>query len=80
MSIGKKIIRAQRNERFEEKWLPVFQEKYKDKINYLEKMFCYRIATDIMTVDYYPKANKAFNHETKKWHTAGLRYLIKNLI
>ncbi len=79
LGIGKKIIREERNETFEEKWLPELKTKFGDKIQYIEKMFCWRITTDTMT-DFYPKANKVFIHNKRVWIKPGLKYLIENLL
>jgi hypothetical protein len=91
MGIGKKVLREERNEKFEEKWLPKFKAKFPD-MEYIGKMFCWRIIEpgEIITIeedltestrhryiDFYPKSNKVFVHAQNKWIKPGLRYLIE---
>ena len=77
MGIGKQIIREERSEKFEDKWLPKFKDKFGDNMQYIDKMFCWRIIIDDMKHDFYPKANKVFNHKTQKWIKTGLKHLIE---
>ncbi len=81
LGIGKKIIREERNERWEDKWLPRFRQLFDDRIWYEEKMSCWRIHVSAEEMyDYYPKANKVFAYPSKKWIEKGLKFLIKNFI
>lgn len=77
MGIGKQIIREERIEKFEEKWLKKFQIKFGENINWVPTMYCYRINDSGKTIDYYPKANKLFIKEKNKWVKPGLKNLVK---
>lgn len=78
LGIGKKIIREERIENFEEKWLKKFQLKFGDNINWVPTMFCYRINDNGKIIDFYPKANKLFIKKNKpEWIKPGLKYLVK---
>lgn len=77
MGIGKKIIREERIEKFEEKWLKKFQLKFGDNINWVPTMYCYRINDNGKIIDFYPKANKLFIKEKNNWVKPGLKFLVK---
>jgi hypothetical protein len=46
---------------------------------FIEDQNMYRIQEDAAQLfDFYPKANKVFEHRTKKLHKPGLKFLIKH--
>lgn len=79
MGLYTKVMREQRSERF---------ENYKDKIiqagyNIIEHeaQGKYTIEpTPYGIIDYYPKANKVLIRKDNEWKTAGLRFIINNLL
>lgn len=77
MGLHAKIIREERNERFEDKWLPKLKDKFGDYIKYDEKLFAWRIKHGPDELAYYPKANKIFDYSSNTWIKQGLKYLIK---
>lgn len=79
LGLGKQLIRAERNEKFEDELLPKFQDKLGESIFKDNKKCCYTIRFCGETYDFYPKANKVLIRSISKWKTAGLNYLIKTL-
>ena len=84
LGIGKHIIREERNENFEDKWLPKLKEKLGDNLQWIPSMYCWRIVDpnimQVEIIDFYPKANKVFTYKDKKWTKPGLKYLINRYI
>jgi hypothetical protein len=80
LGIGKKLIREERLERFEEEWL--------EKITNSSKVVQYQILdgkyvfwmADGNIIDFYPKANKLLIRRKNKWIKPALKWLIENLI
>lgn len=76
MGIGVKLIREERFEKFEERWLPVLQ-KIVD-VAYNEKTGAYVIQHPTYgSMDFYPKANKLLIRKFNRWIKPGLRYLVQ---
>ena len=79
MGIFTKVLRAERDERF---------DNYKDKIleagfdiDHYPDLGKYTISpTEYGIIDYFPKANKLLIRKQNKWHQAGLRWIIRNLL
>lgn len=74
LGVYNKVLREERSERWEEKWLNIFNEHFTVSIN---KNGSYCIETDEGKLDYYPKANKVLIRWKNEWKTAGLRWMIK---
>jgi len=79
IGLGKQLIRAERNESFEDNWLPKFKEKLGESIFKDNKKCCYTIIYSNETYDFYPKANKVLIRSKNKWKTAALRFLMTTL-
>ena len=76
--IGSKVIREQRSERFEDKWLSILISLYDVLYDNNGK---YTIKSDSHGVlDYFPKANKLLIRNKNKWVKPGLKWITKNLI
>lgn len=79
LSLVTKAIREKRDERFGQYYNKLISLGY--NIEYSEPSNRYTIKTSKYgIIDYYPKANKILIRSINKWHTAGLRWIIKNLI
>lgn len=77
-AIGGKVIREERKERFEENYLPALREKFEV---YERPNGSYTIdETPFGVIDYFPKANKVLIRANRKWHTAGMKWMRKNLL
>ena len=82
MGIDVKVLREERKEKFEEKWLPHLKEKYKDKVEFWEDLGRYDIETEKFgLVWFYPKANSVFLSKLKNkgWRKPGLKWIVENL-
>lgn len=77
LGLHSKLIREERNEAWQLKWLPRFKVLLEDNIVFFHEQSLYRIIDKDETFDFYPKANKTFVYSTKKWEKPGLKYLIK---
>lgn len=74
-----KALREKRDERFPEYFNKLIKLGY--KIEYSEPSNRYTIHTsEYGILDYYPKANKILHRCKNKWHEAGLKWIIKNLL
>lgn len=75
LGIGKKLIREERNERFEETWLPKLQAKCNVKCD--AKMYRYTFESNgYGVIDFYPKSNLLLIRKLNKWIQPGLRWII----
>lgn len=75
LGIWKQLIREERNERFEETWLPKLQEKcnvkyYAESGRYTFELNGYGV------IDFYPKSNKLLIRMLNKWVHPGLKWII----
>lgn len=79
LGIYNKVIREKRTERFEK-----YRGKFVDAgYTLTENESQGRITiepTGFGIVDYYPKANRILIRKKNKWHDAGLRWLVTNLL
>lgn len=78
MGLFKKKLRAERNERFEEEWLPKLLEVC--SCEYHEQSNKYILDTVDGVVDFYPKANKILIRKSNKWIQPGLKWIVTNII
>lgn len=75
LGIGKQLIREERNERFEDKWLPKLQAKC--NVKHDDQMGRYTFELNGFGVmDFYPKANKLLIRKLNKWKQPALKWLI----
>ena len=75
---ARKIQRAKRKEKFEEKWLPKLMRNEVVVTDWGNKyVICYIENDTQKTVDYYPKANKSLIRHLNKWVHPGLDWIIK---
>ena len=77
LGVANKIMREERKERFEDKWLQLLLAKTNilhDKKTGKYEIWHHRLGT----LDYYPKANKLLVRSQNKWYPRGLNWLIKN--
>jgi len=75
LGIGKQLIREERNESFEEKWLP----KLRAKCNVIYDIQTGRYTFELSgygVMDFYPKANKVLIRKLNKWKQPGLKWII----
>lgn len=78
LALHTQSIRESRLERFEEKLLPLLQEKFQV---YERKNGSYTIdETKFGAIDYFPKANKLLIRKSNKWKTAGMKWMRENLL
>ena len=79
LGIGTKIIREERLEKFQDKWLVLLKEKY--DVHYNEQLYAYVIKdSSLGLIHFYPKSNKVLICNKSKWEKPGLKFLIKNLL
>lgn len=74
-----KVLRCERKEVFEEKWLPklkkvVFSVAYRKNGSYTFQHPKYGF------IDYFPKANKLLIRRKNKWIKPGLKWIVKNIL
>lgn len=75
--MANKIMREERKETFEDKWLPLLQKKV--TVTYHETMGKYTFSTrKLGTMDFYPKRNRVLVRDENRWVNRGLQWLIKN--
>lgn len=82
LGLENKLLREQRLEKFEQRWLPEIELHLGEKaIVYDSKKSCYTmvIPKTKVKVDFYPMANKVLIRHKNKWVKPGLRWLIKEL-
>lgn len=75
LGIGKKLIREERSEKFEETWLP----KLRAKCNVIYDAQTGRYTFELNgygVMDFYPKANKVLIRKLNKWKQPGLKWII----
>lgn len=78
MAIQRKIVGAERVEKFEFAYLPKIKAKFPVD-NSIE--YRWTIETDTHgIVDFYPKANNLLIRRTNKWKKPGLKWIINNLL
>jgi hypothetical protein len=75
LGIGKKLIREERNERFEDKWLPKLQAKCNVKHDVQMGRYTFEL-NGFGVMDFYPKANKLLIRKLNKWKQPALKWLI----
>jgi len=77
LGIYGKVLRAERNERFEDKWLRELELKTEvtDRGN-----GSYSFDSKYGIIDFFPKANKLLIRKKNKWVKPALRFIIKNII
>jgi hypothetical protein len=77
LAAANKIMREERKERFEDKWLQLLLAK--TNVCHNKEMERYEIwHQKFRTIDFYPKSNKVLIRKDNKWCTNGLNWLIKN--
>ena len=76
MGIGKKLIRVERKERFEDGYLPKLEKKFKVTQDVLSGRYTFDSANHGV-IDFYPKANKVLIRKLNKWIKPGLNWMIK---
>ena len=75
LGIGKQLIREERAERFEDKWLPKLKEKF--NVMWYPTMGKYIIEKNSVEIyHYFPKANKLLIQHKNKWIKPALKWLI----
>jgi hypothetical protein len=79
MGIHAKALREERAERFED-YRNLFVKEGYDLTDHKGQGKITISPTEFGVLDYYSKANKVLVRSENKWHTAGLRWLIKNLL
>lgn len=77
-AIDIKIIRAERNERFEDIWLSLLQKKCTVKHDASMGRYTFEW-NDYGVIDFYPKANKLLFRKLNKWQSKGLQWIINTL-
>lgn len=78
LGIGKCLIREERNERFEDTWLP----KLKEKVNVIANVPAGKYTFTLEAygiIDFYPKANKLLIRKSNKWRKPALQWIINVL-
>ena len=75
LGIGKKLIREERNERFEETWLPKLQAKCNVKHDAQSCRYTFEL-NGYGVIDFYPKSNLLLIRKLNKWIQPGLRWII----
>ena len=75
LGIGKQLIREERNERFEDKWLPKLQAKCNVKHDAQMGRYTFEL-NGFGVMDFYPKANKLLIRKLNKWKKPALKWLI----
>jgi hypothetical protein len=75
LGIGKQLIREERNERFEETWLPKLQTKCSVKHDAQMGRYTFEL-NGFGLIDFYPKANKLLIRKLNKWKQPALKWLI----
>lgn len=79
LGIGKKVLREERNERFEDKYLEQIKSKY--EVYGDANSGKYTIDdTEFGVIDFFPKANKILIRKENKWMTGGLKWIKENLL
>ena len=74
LSLGKKIIREERLDKFEKTWLPRLQALTDVNFNEDSQKYTFEL-NDLGLIDYYPKANNLLIRKKNKWIKPGLRWL-----
>ena len=78
-ALGKltKALREERNEKFEDSWLPKLEAKTE-----VEKRpnGSYSFNSKYGIIDFFPKANKLLIRKTGKWKKPGLQFIVRNII
>ena len=77
LSLSTKLIREERNERFEKEYLGKIKEKY---IVTYDDNHKYTICSSKGMIDYFPKKNKLLIRKKNKWIKPALKWIINNLI
>ena len=73
----RKIERAERMKKFEDKWLQLLLEKV--NVTYDDKTGKYTMKHKRLgTLDFFPKANRILVRYENRWISRGLQWLIKN--
>lgn len=76
MGLYTKVLREQRNERFEEEYLPRLKELVPIEFSGDK----YIIETKIYgKLDFYPKVNKVLIRKDNQWKKPGLKWLLTNI-
>ncbi len=78
LGIGKQLIREERKERFEDKWLLKLKEKYAVNHDAQSGRYTFDVK-GLGVMDFYPKANKVLIRKLNKWKQPGLKWLISQL-
>lgn len=77
LGVYTKVLRAERNERWEDNWLEIFQKHFTVTIN---KNGSYCILVEEGKMDYYPRSNRLLLRWENDWKSAGLRWMIKHYL
>lgn len=75
LGIGKKLIREERSERFEEAWLNKLQGKCNVKHDTQMGRYTFELG-GYGVMDFYPKANKLLIRKLNKWKKPALKWII----
>ena len=75
MGIRNQLVREDRSERFEDKWLPKLQKKCNVHHNVLTGAYTFEIK-GYGVMDFYPKANNLLIRKLNKWKKPALRWMI----
>lgn len=75
LGIGKRLIREERMERFEDKWLPKLQAKCNVRHDAQMGRYTFEL-NGFGVMDFYPKSNKLLIRQLNKWQKPALKWLI----
>ena len=73
-----KVLREQRMENFETKWLLKLKEGHVCEKSTNQSYVIYSKRFGV--IDFFPKSNKCLLRKTQKWIKPGLQWIVKNLL